>query len=171
MGWWLEGLRRRSTWPVVVTLLTLSVAVPALVFSCGYVLSDPAGYVAAADQLAIPEGWRLDHTDVDRNFILGSRVTRYYLVDATPDQLMGPVQATLEAAGYEISYYGSGPCVTNGRNGPTTCHLTGNRASNDIGIDIFDRGETISEYAHATPRAVGAPGFCVLRVSVPWFRR
>lgn len=182
----LTGDTRNPKWKRGLRTLTLLIALPAMMFACAYVRNDTTHYVAVADELRAPQAWQFDHTDAIGNPILGSRVDRYFLVDADPDQLVAPTTEMLQAAGFtlEVDQAPSDwcdtrplgatptlvcptkiypPCSTNGPGGPMTCYLTATRGGDEIYVVIFDRGERVS---YSASYSVGSPNLSVVRITV-----
>jgi hypothetical protein len=91
----------RLRWLVVILggILLIPVACTAWV-----VLSpeDPARYVATLDTLPVPPTWEVVRTYTQRDFIMGTRADRYYLVDADPEDAVTALKDAMKAAGFEI---------------------------------------------------------------------
>lgn len=96
----LRGRRRR--WRLLA-LLAVVIALPAGCAAWWFLSpEDPAPYLATLDALPVPPTWEVAFTQTLRGPIFGSRVDRYYLVDADPEQIAPVVGEVLRSAGLEI---------------------------------------------------------------------
>ena len=164
------------------------------VVACTVVATNPTPHVAVLDRLSIPASWTLVDSNLVKNALLGSRIERYYFVDADPEQLVEPVNGMLVSAGLTLDVRrlssdwctyqrledrspplaspgnscpprSMDPCWENGRNGPTTCNLAATSGPDHITVDIFDRGEGMNYYIGSENYRVRAPGLVTVRVS------
>lgn len=155
-------------------------------------VTDPVPHQAVLDELPIPASWELAHEEILRNFWAidtGSRVERYYLVDADPTAVVTPAERMLTEAGFTVDVrhappdwcdtppYDSAavcpqkvisPCWTNGPNGPTTCHLSARRGEECIRVAALDRGEKAIYYRGMDQFHVSDPVRIVVMVIDVW---
>jgi hypothetical protein len=150
---------------------------------------DPASHVAVLDELAVPGSWDLAHTEIVKSLLLGSRVERYYVVDADPDEVVDPATRMLAAAGFTVEVVTAPrdwcdnrplqatpeiicptkvipPCWTNGQGGPMTCNLTARRGEDRLSIAALDRGERATYFVGSESHFVGVPDRIVVRLTV-----
>ena len=145
-------------------LAVVGLAFATMGLSWGYAVSqlDPTSHVAVLDELAVPASWDLAHTEVVKSPIFGSRVERYYLVDADPEALVDPITGILTVAGFTVDVrtasrdwcdnrpLGATPtivcptkvipdCSSNGED-PMTCHLSARRGGDRLSISALARG-------------------------------
>lgn len=176
---------------VVVGGALALVAIVGLIWAYLIAALDPGRPAAVLDELEIPATWDLADTEIVKNILFGSRVVRYYLVDADPDDIVDPASDMLAAAGFTIDVrlaprdwcdnrpIGATPaiecptkripvCQTNGQGGPMTCYLWATRGDDRLSIVAFDRGERAKYFVGSEGRFVGAPGRIVVRVSIDY---
>jgi hypothetical protein len=93
--------RRRPVW--LLATLAFTLALPAAC-TAYFLLSpeDPASFLATIETLPVPPAWEVVHTQTLRDYFVGSRADRYYLVDAEPEQIAPVVEDVLRSAGLEI---------------------------------------------------------------------
>jgi hypothetical protein len=124
---------------------------------------DPGPHIAVLDGLHLPPSWELVRTNVVPQIIMGSRVERYYLVDADPGEVVAPVTSALTEAGFVLDvtkaprdWCDTRPlratpvfvcpeklipaCSENGPGGPTTCYLSATRGQECLAVVAYDRG-------------------------------
>ncbi len=188
--------------PVSVRLIAAVLAVAviltgAFVIAWTTAVTDPTSHAANLDRLPVPSGWALVDSNVVRDPLLGSRVERYYVVDADPADLVDPAARMLQAGGFELvvshapsdwctftkvgaseppwpGYSGPcaalalDPCSTNGPGGPMTCYLNAVVGEDDIQVVVFDRDQRTSYFVGSESHEVGAPGLAVVRVIDSW---
>jgi hypothetical protein len=172
-------------------LLFLIVGVLATVIA-GWVLvlkrTDPAPHVAVLDELDIPPSWELAHTEVVQQFLLGSRVERYFLVDADPGDVVDPVTQMLTTAGFILDVRKGPsdwcdtrplsatpalacptrlipPCSENGPGGPTTCWISATRGQECLSVVALDRGQSEPYFRGLVRYSVGDPVRIVVRIT------
>jgi hypothetical protein len=154
---------------------------------------DPAPYVATLDRLPLPPTWDVVRTDARGDFLYPTRATRYYLVDADPEEAVAILKDAMRAAGFEI-YTPSislGPCDphpfdsaviscptkviddchANGPGGPISCVV---KAFRRIPADpkhlerlyasLSPRGSTIDYGPSASPRYVNDPNRALVMI-------
>lgn len=93
--------RLRRLW--LVAALAVTLALPAACAAWFFLApEDPAPYLAAIDALPVPPAWDAVHTQTLRDYFVGSRADRYYLVDAEPQEIAPVVEDVLRSAGLEI---------------------------------------------------------------------
>jgi len=75
---------------------------------------DPAPFLATIEALPVPSTWEVVHTQTQRDYLLGSRVDRYYFVDGEPQEVAPVVQQVLRSSGLEIFFpdYDTDRCDT-----------------------------------------------------------
>jgi len=159
-----------------------------------FVSRDPAAHVAALDELALPAGWDVLRTDVQRGPLFGPRAIRYYLVDAEPVDAADVLKEALLAAGFEL-YYAPVPgggcaldphdsghptcgnvvtrdCQTNGPGGPVSCYIEAYRRIDadpdrleDILASVSPRGSTMDYGPAASPRYVRDPSRALIVIT------
>jgi hypothetical protein len=137
--------RPRRAWllAAIALMLALPVACTAWLFLAP---EDPAPYLATIDALPVPSAWEVVHTQTLRDYFVGSRADRYYLVDAEPEDIAPVVEDVLRSDGLEIydrvassdwcdeRPIGATPavvcprkeipaCRENGRGGPVSCSV------------------------------------------------
>ena len=119
---------------VVVTLVGMTVAYAAT-------KTDPARALALLDRLDIPPSWQFAHAETVRGVILLSRVERFYLVKADPEQVAGEARAMVAAAGLPFDQGGPKDCRTNGPGGPMSCWIPAHQGNDRLDIVVFSREE------------------------------
>lgn len=146
-----------------------AVAVVAIAVFVGYQLvTDPSPYRRVLDELNFPDAWSVPHPDVeDRALLLngGSRMTRFYLVDADPADTALVVEAVVTAAGFTVDRSWGSTCHRNPSNGPIeSCTVAAIRDRIHLWIVVFARGKRVPySYRGGEPTA-GAPNLSVVRV-------
>lgn len=171
----------------VTAVLGLALLTIGLVWGCTLVVLDPASHVAVLDELAVPGSWDLAHTEVVKSMPFGSRVERYFVVDADPDEVVDPATRLLATAGFTVEVDRAPrdwcdnrplhatpeivcptkvtpPCRANG--GSTTCYLSASRGTDRLSIVVYDRGERASYFVGSEAHFVGVPDRIVVRVTV-----
>jgi hypothetical protein len=127
--------------------------------------TDPAPYARALHELTFPAEWASPHADVEeRSIFNGSRVTRFYLADADPQQTALVVQRVVTEAGFALDRSGRETCYRNGSDGPTTCTIPAIRDRIHLWIVVFDRGQRVSYSFRGGEPTAGATGLSVVRV-------
>ena len=63
---------------------------------------DPARYVSIIDGLAVPPTWEEVHADTQRDFIMGTRADRIFLIDADPEDAVLTVKEVVQASGFMV---------------------------------------------------------------------
>lgn len=154
---------------VLLGLGIVAVVVIGIVWTSVLRSLDPAPHRAVLDELQIPTSWELAHEEIVQNVLLGSRVERYYLVDADPSDAVSPAESMFTRAGFAIEiqrapkdWCDTRPlratpaivcpekvipaCSTNGLTGPTTCYFYARRGQECVTVHAFDRGEMATYY-------------------------
>lgn len=149
---------------VVVGAALVALVVIAVEWTWALRTMDPEPHQAVLDELHIPVAWELAHQEIVQNILFGSRVERYYLVDADPTDVVSPAESILGAAGFTIEiqraprdWCDTRPlaatpaiacpekaiptCSTNGPGGPITCRLLADRGDECLAVTALDRGE------------------------------
>jgi hypothetical protein len=175
----------------VVALVGLTLLTIGLVSAYVVAQLDPASHAAVLDELAVPGSWDLAHTEVVKNLVFGSRVERYYVVDADPGEVVDPTTRMLAAAGFTVDVRTASrdwcdnrplratpeivcptkvipPCQANGAGGPTTCYLTASRGPDRLSIVVYDRGERATYFVGSESHFVGLPDRIVVRLIVDY---
>jgi len=120
--------------------------VAVLAVACGG--PDPARFEAVLDQLAIPAGWELVHTEVatpdtedgcSTLFPSCPRVVRYYLVDGEPIDALPEAKETVTAAGFQIEEELGPQCDIPPSS--AACVLVAVRDSDLLQVDLYNPGE------------------------------
>jgi len=149
---------------VVLGLGIVAVVIVGVAWTSALRRLDPEPHRAVLDELQIPASWELAHEEVVQSILLGSRVERYYLVDADPSDVVLPAESVFTGAGFAIEIRRAAkdwcdtrplratpgivcpekvipPCSTNGPTGPTTCYFYARRGQECVSVHAFDRGE------------------------------
>ena len=152
---------------------TLLVAYAAIVavgvaVSIGYlVATDPAPYGRVLGELRFPDAWTVPHADVEhRTFMYGgSRMTRFYLVDADPAETATVVERVVTDAGFSVDRRWGPTCLRNPSDGPIeSCTVAAIRGRVYLWIVMFARGKSVSYSFQGGEPTAGAPNQSVVRV-------
>jgi len=184
------AMRAKRLLPVLAALVGL----PLAVWTCVVIVYNPSHYIAVVDELAVPASWELAHTEIKAPGldacvpIFGNcpSVTRYYLLDADPGEVVAAAKEIVRASGFTVDVrvaprdwcdpglLGATPrpcptkviedCVPNGRGGPVTCWVTASRGQDRLTIVISDRGERATYYVGSESHFVGAPNRSVAAI-------
>jgi hypothetical protein len=172
----------------VLVVIGLGLLTMGLLWGAILIQLDPTSHVAVLDELAVPASWDLAHTEVVQSAIFGSRVERYYLVDADPEALVDPITGMLTTAGFTVDVrtasrdwcdnrpLGATPaivcptkaipdCSRNG-GGPVECRLAARRGDDRLSIAALGRGERATYFVGLDSHFVGAPDRIVVLVTV-----
>jgi len=162
----LTSRRTLRPWGYVLVAL-VGVVVASLVVWIGYSLAtDPARYRGVLDQLKFPAAWTIPHPDVENRALLyGSRMTRFYLVDADPAETATVVERVVTDAGFTLDHGYGDLCHRNPSNGPIdTCTVAASRGEDHLWIVVHARGTLVSYSVHGDGPAAGGPNLSVVRV-------
>lgn len=164
---WLPRLTVRR---VVIGLALVAFVVAAVGVISALRTFDPEPHRAVLDELQIPDAWELAHEEIVQNIppiAAASRVTRYYLVDADPTEVVVPAERMFVEANFTIEVQRAPrnwcdtpetavpvicpekvmePCSTNGPTGPTTCYFYASRGQECVTFRALDRGEMQTYY-------------------------
>ena len=161
---WRQGAPRQSGRRVVLGAAIVVLAIVGLGAYWVYGATDPGPHIGVLDELRLPPSWELARQNIVQQVLMGSRVERYYLVDAEPTDVVSPVTDALTAAGFILDVPKAPrdwcdtrplratpalscptkvipPCSENGPGGPITCYLSATRAQECIAVVAYDRGE------------------------------
>jgi hypothetical protein len=165
----MRGLPRLTVGRVVLGLGVLAVAVIGIVWISALRALDPEPHRAVLDALQIPTSWELAHEEIVQNILFGSRIERYYLVDADPNDVVSPAESMLTRAGFTTTIRRAPtdwcdtrplratpagvcpekvipPCLTNGPTGPMTCSFEASRGQECMDVTAYDRGRMATCY-------------------------
>jgi hypothetical protein len=140
------------------------------------------------DELQVPASWELAHEEVVQSILSGSRVVRYYLVDADPGDVVSPAESMFSGAGFAIEirraprdWCDTRPpnatpalvcperviptCSTNGPSGPMTCSFTAHRGQDCVAVTAWDRGQAAGPNRGADPYLISDPVRIVVRLT------
>jgi hypothetical protein len=181
-------LPRLTVGRVVLGLGIVAVVVIGIVWTSALRSLDPEPHRAVLDGLQIPTSWELAHEEIVQNVLLGSRVERYYLVDADPSDVLSPAESMFAGADFAIEIRRAPrdwcdqrplhatpalvcpekvipPCSTNGPTGPTTCYFYARRGQECVTVHAFDRGEMATYYRGMNSYHISDPGRIVVRLT------
>ena len=175
-------------WKWILAVLALLIAPPAA-FVAWVLFSpeDPARYVAIIDELPVPPSWEPVHTNAQRDFIIGTRADRYFLVDSDPEAVVPTLKEVVQASGFTIDtqfapkdWCDTGPldaspfwcptkiiddCRANGTGGPISCSVQAVRGKDRLFMAISPRGSTFDYYVGSERHYVDNPNRSLLRIS------
>jgi hypothetical protein len=174
-------------WKWIAALLALLIAPPAaLVGWAVFSPESPARYVAIIDELPVPSTWEAVHTDARGDF-MGTRVDRYFLVDADPEDAVPTLKDVVQASGFTIDtqfapkdWCDTGPldaspilcptrivdeCHANGPGGPISCSVQAVRDKVRLFMAVSPRGSTFDYNVGSERRHLGDPNRSLLRIS------
>ena len=120
-----RGATRRISKRTFLLVVLIAVSALAGLATAYYVKrTDPALAEGILARLEVPAEWQLADSEVYREVLLQSRVTRYYLVKGAPDPVAAAAHAMLSNAGFAVERMGSGPdCTSNHEPPQTFCSL------------------------------------------------
>jgi hypothetical protein len=139
------------------------------------------------DELQVPASWELAHEEIVQSVLFGSRVERYYLVDADPSDVVSPAASIFTRAGFATEIRRAPtdwcdtrplnatpalvcpeqvipPCSTNGPSGPMTCSFYARRGQECVAVDAYDRGEGAVYYRGMDAQVISDPIRIVVRL-------
>jgi hypothetical protein len=162
---------RRTARPGQALLAAIVVIVAAgLALSIGYmVTTDPAPYRRTLGELRFPDAWAIPHEDVEQRTFMygGSRIARFYLVDADPADTAMVVERVVTDAGFTLDNSGAPTCHRNPSDGPIdTCTVAAIRDKTYVWIVVYARGKPVSYSWQGDGPTTGGPGLSVVRVQV-----
>ena len=144
----------------------VAIAVAASIMVGYLVATDPAPYERVISELRFPAAWVVPHADVEqRSLLFGSHVTRFYLVDADPDDTAPVVERVVSEAGFTLDRSYGPTCHRNPSAGPIeTCTVAALREGIYLWIVAHARGKLVSPSFRGDEPGVGAPNLSVIRV-------
>jgi hypothetical protein len=151
-------------YPAIVVVVVVVVAV-----LLGYqVATDPSPYGRVLDELRFPDAWVVPHADVEQRALFlngGSRMTRFYLVDADPAETASVVEQVVTAAGFTLDRSWGSTCYRNPSDGPIeSCTVAAIRDRFHLWIVMYARGKPVSYSFQGGEPTAGAPNLSVVRV-------
>jgi hypothetical protein len=117
------ALTPRSTSRFGRDLLAVAVAIVAVAggLSIWYqVATDPSPYGRVLNELRFPGAWTVPHPVSEHRSILisGPSITRFYLVDAEPNETVPVIERVVTDAGFTLDRSFGGTCHRNPSDGP-----------------------------------------------------
>lgn len=126
---------------------------------------DDTPYVLALDDLRIPPAWQLERTDRHEAILMGTPITRYYLVPGEAVDVFPSVRAVVTAAGFVVDEERAvDECAADSNPpGPLDCYLAVIRGDVHLWIVVFHRGSVVYS-GPGTAAPIGAPDSSVIRI-------